>query len=132
MVVTLYVLDVDGCYFARNGCGRRVQAKENDEAFRGWLRQKQTQQKRKKLLKKREEQGVKDSYFVRSREECDMAYKEWLKKKYTEFRQQRVTEKERQKSLMGMARKARKQQLIARTLRQNQAVQFTDLHEYRF
>ena len=52
------------------------QSKENEEAFKGWLSKKQMQTKREKLLKKREEQEVKDGYYVRSREECDQAYRE--------------------------------------------------------
>ncbi|XP_076466796.1 uncharacterized protein LOC143298019 isoform X2 [Babylonia areolata] len=116
----------------RRRTGREDKSKESEEAFQGWLRQKQAQQRREKLLKRREDQGVKETYYVRSREECNTAYKEWLKKKYTEFRQQRAAEKERQRTVMAMARRNRKQQMIVRALRHSPAFRYSDIYGNRF
>ncbi|KAK7503064.1 hypothetical protein BaRGS_00005690, partial [Batillaria attramentaria] len=107
-------------------------AKENEEAYKGWLKTKQSQVQREKLLKKREEQEMKDGYYVRSREECDKAYKEWLKQKYAEIRRQRAAERQRVKAFRSQARRTRKQQMMARALRQSQAFRYVDYYGYRF
>ncbi|XP_070190685.1 coiled-coil domain-containing protein 181-like isoform X2 [Littorina saxatilis] len=110
----------------------RLKSKENEEAYKGWLKEKQGQLKREKLLKKREEQEIKDGYYVRSREECDMAYKEWLKQKYAELKRQKIAEKQRVRSFRSQFRRTRKQQMMVRAVRQSQAFRYVDYYGYRF
>lgn len=55
-----------------------LQKEENEEAFRSWLKDKNAQFKKEKLLKRRQEQEMHEGYYIRSREECDKAYKQWV------------------------------------------------------
>ena len=53
-----------------------LQQEENEEAFKGWLKEKSSQFKKEKLLKRRQEQEAHDGYYVRSREDCDKAFRQ--------------------------------------------------------
>lgn len=54
------------------------QKAENEEAFKGWLKEKNSQFKKEKLLKRRQEQEMHEGYYIRSREDCEKAYKQYV------------------------------------------------------
>lgn len=109
-----------------------LQQAENEQAFNSWLKEKSSQFKKEKLLKRREEQEAHDGYYVRSREDCDKAFRQWLKHKAHEARKARAAERMKAKLHRLAARRTRKSTTLAKAIRESQSFRYVDYYGYRF
>ncbi|XP_052810794.1 coiled-coil domain-containing protein 181-like isoform X3 [Mya arenaria] len=106
--------------------------KEKEEAFQNWLKEKTSQFKKEKLLKRRQEQEMHDGYFIRSRDDCEKAYKQWLKHKAMEARKARAAERQKAKLQRLAARRARKSISLSKSIRESNSFRYVDYYGYRF
>ncbi|RUS83011.1 hypothetical protein EGW08_009248, partial [Elysia chlorotica] len=104
------------------------QMKENDEAYKTWLKEKLAQGKKDKLLQRRQQQERMEGYFMRPREECEQAFKEWLKKKNADLRRQQSLERQRSKLYRVQVKRSRKTQALVRALKESQAFRYVDYY----
>ncbi|XP_059166562.1 coiled-coil domain-containing protein 181-like isoform X2 [Physella acuta] len=105
---------------------------ESEKAYKLWLKEKKSQVKKDKLLKKRQQQEHMEGFFIRSREECEKAFKEWLKRKNAEKKKYQAIERQKYKIYKLQMKRSKKSNAYLKSLNEQQAFQSIDYYGYRY